>query len=252
MAESVGNSELVFDNIREEIVIGLGGTSLDVELDEADVEKCIKDALRVYNRNRPGRAHKTLPIVQGTKRYELDPETHKGIQGVVDVQFVEKTNFTGDPFDPFYYNSVGITPQGDTFGEYEQRRQYIETARKIGSVEPDWNSRVEDGRVVLYIDIRAPYHCMYAYTFHYTFNMDETTGLLRIPSGDVDWFMQYATALAKQIVGRKRSKFGGVMVPDGATAETDGSALKDEARDELTKLMEEIKKRRRPLIPEIE
>jgi hypothetical protein len=252
MPESVGNTELAFDNIKEEILVGLGGTSLDVELDEADVEKCIKDTVRIYNRNRPGRGHKSLSVVSEQKRYELAAADHKGIQGVVAVGFVEKTNFTGDPFDPFYYNALGLTPQGDTFGEYDQRRQSIEMYRRIGSVEPEWSARVENGIVVLYIDIASPYHCMYTYTFHYTPDTDAATGLLMIPSSDVDWFMRHTTALAKQIVGRKRSKFGGILIPDGGSAETDGRELKDEAKEELTLLLEEIKKRRRPLIPEIE
>lgn len=252
MPESVGNSDLTFDNIRDEMMVELGGTSLDVELDEADVEKCIKDTIRVYNRHRPGRDHKKLDITTSTVRYELDPATHKGIQGVVRVDFVEKTNFTGDPFDPFYYNGLGLTPQGDTFGEYETKRQYIETARRIGSVEPEWEQRVEGGKVVLYIKIDAPYWCMYTYTFHFTPDVDPDTGMLKIPSGDVDWFMRYASACAKKIVGRKRSKFGGILIPDGATAETDGRDMKDEATQEFEKLLEEIKRRRRPLLPEIE
>jgi len=252
MPESIGNNELTFDNIRDEINTGLGGTSLDVELSEADVEKCIKDTIRLYNRNRPGREFKKLDITTTATRYELDPQTHKGIQGVVKVQFVEKTNFTGDPFDPFYYNGLGLTPQGDTFSEYDQKRQYIEMARRIGSVEPDWQQRVEDGKVVLYISINAPYWCMYTYTFHYTPDTDPVTGMLMVPGGDVEWFMRFATACAKDIVGRKRSKFGGILIPDGATAETDGRDMKEEAKEEFLALREEIKKRRRPLLPEIE
>lgn len=249
MPDSVGNTQLTYDNIREEIITDLGGSSVDVELEDADMEKVIKDTVRFYNQIRPGRGHDKLAITRDQKKYEI---SKPGIQGIVRVDFVEETNFTGDPFDPFYYNRMGLTPQGDTFAEYDQKRQYIEQARRIGSSEPEWQQRVEDGKVYLYISIDSPHFCQYAYTFLYTPDVNADTGMQKIPSGDVGWFLKYATALAKLILGRKRSKFGGILIPDGATADTDGRELKDEAKEELLKLEEELKKRRRPLLPEIE
>lgn len=250
MAESLGNDVLTLKNIKEEVETSLGVSALDVELEESDVEKIVKDAVRKYNRARPGRGHDKLPVTRDQKAYTIEKP---GIRGIVKVTFVEETNFTGDPFDPFYYNRMGLTPQGDTFAEYDQKRQYIEQARRVGSSEPEWQQRAEEqGKVTLYIDVDSPYFVSYEYTFHYTPDNAEGTGMQMIPDGDVDWIMGYATALAKQIVGRKRSKFGGIVLPGGTTGETDGREMIQEGRDDQKELEEKLDKRRRPLLPEIE
>lgn len=256
-AESLGNTVLTLKNIKEEIESSLGASGVDVELEESDVRKVVKDTIRRYNRARPGRGHAAIPITKDQKRYVIDYEG-SGIRGIVKVEFVEKTNFTGDPFDPFYYNRMGLTPQGDTFAEYDQKRQYIEQARRVGSSEPEWQQRVETNQqtgkqeVVLYIDIDAPFFCQLTYTYHYTPDDDSETGMQRIPDGDTDWIIEYATALAKMIVARKRAKYRGVILPGGTTADTDGTDLLQEGRDEKRELEERLSKRRRPLLPEIE
>ncbi len=256
MAESLGNDVLTPMNILEEIQLSLGYSSVDVEFAEADAMKVIKDALRQYNRARPGRGHAALPINSTQKRYVILTEG-KGIRGIVKVEFLEQTNIVGDPFDPFYYNRMGLTPQGDTFAEFDQKRQYIEQARRIGSVEPDWQQRVEmnaagEQEQVVYVDVASPYHCQLTYTFHYTPDNEQFTGMQMIPEGDVDWVIDYATALAKRIIGRKRNKYGGIVLPGGATGQTDGQELLQEGNEEMKELMETLKARRRPLLPEIE
>lgn len=256
-AESLGNTVLTHKNIKEEIETSLGVSGVEVELEDSDVTKVIRDTLRRYNRTRPGRGHAAIPVVQSQKRYVIDKEG-SGIRGIVKLDFVEKTNFTGDPFDPFYYNRMGLTPQGDTFAEYDQKRQYIEQARRIGGSEPDWQQRVEKNEdtgkqeLVLYVDVDSPYFCSITYTYHYTPDQNEHTGMQRIPDGDTDWIVEYATALAKMIVARKRGKYRGVILPGGTTADTDATDLLQEGRDEKRELEEQLARRRRPLLPEIE
>lgn len=51
------------------------------------------------------------------------------------------------------------------------------------------------------------------------------------------WLKRYATALVKYQWGENLSKFSGIALPGGVTL--DGSAMKQEAQDEITKLEEE-------------
>ena len=51
------------------------------------------------------------------------------------------------------------------------------------------------------------------------------------------WLKKYSTALVKYQWGENLSKFQGVELPGGITL--DGSAMKQEAQDEITRLEEE-------------
>lgn len=54
------------------------------------------------------------------------------------------------------------------------------------------------------------------------------------------WIRRYALALVKETLGQVRSKFGNIPIP-GDSVQLNGTALISEARDEQTKLKEELK-----------
>ena len=54
------------------------------------------------------------------------------------------------------------------------------------------------------------------------------------------WIRRFALALCKETLGQVRSKFGSVPVP-GQTVNLNGTALLSEAKDEQTKLRDELK-----------
>lgn len=254
-------------NVAEEVVTALGASGLDVELVEKDVERALRDALRLYNRNRPGRHTKALAVTSAQKRYIL-PQTAAGflgIQGVTDVETVTPRVTDGiDPFDPLsVIGPGGISTGIDTFGDYDQKLHYIEQARRIASSEFEWKFQWEPNPLgvpvnvlvpVLYVDVPAttPLLCSVTYTIHYTFNGVAITGLQNIPDGDTDWFIDWCTAFCKTILSRIRGKFKGITGPDGSDQPVDYDDLMTEGREELTRLREAITKRRRPLPPVLE
>lgn len=93
--------------------------------------------------------------------------------------------------------------------------------------------------------------CCYEYLWHVTPDENAVTGLGWIPDSDTDWIFDYTMARAKMILARKIGKFGGVPTPEGGTEATDAEQLRSEAREDLTRLIDDIKKRRRPLPPAI-
>ncbi len=98
----------------------------------------------------------------------------------------------------------------------------------------------------------AQYLCSYEYTWGVTPDDDAATGLPWIPEGDVDWIINYTCAHVKTILARiAGGKFAGIPSPDGGTLQTDSDNLRQEGRDDLKELADEIKRRRRPLPPEI-
>lgn len=252
-------------NVVEEVLTALGTSGVEVELTEKDIERGLRDALRTYNHNRPGRHKKALTVTSTQKRYVL-PTTAAGflgILGVVDVEFVRSRITDGiDPFDPLSVIGPGGIHTGvDTFGDYDQKLNYIEQARRIASSEPEWRFQWEPDPTaanvlvpVLYIDVpnvEAPLASV-EYTFGYTMDGVAITGLQNIPLGDTDWFIEWCTAFAKTILGQIRGKFKGITGPDGADQSVDYDELKTEGREDLTRLREAIVKRRRPLPPSIE
>lgn len=252
-------------NINEEVAIALGVSGVEVELTEQDIERAVRTALRLYNRSRPGQRKTAITLSANQKKYLLDPATDefKGIQGVLTVEHVRSRITDGiDPFDPLSVIGPGGIHTGiDTFADYDQKLQYIEQARRIASSEFEWTFQWEpdpaDSNILkpyLYADIPAtlPADTSLLYSFHYRPDGSEITGLQNIPDGDTDWFIDYVTAFAKTILGRIRGKFKGIPGPDGSDLSVDYDDLMTEGREDLKELTEEIKKRRRPLPPEIE
>lgn len=254
-------------NVGEEITVALGASGVEVELTEKDIERCLRDALRLYNRTRPGRRKQAIVVTSAQKRYPLDPASFVGIQGLVGFECVRERVTDGiDPFDPLSVIGPGGVHTGiDTFGDYDQKLYYIERARRISSSEVEWRFQWEPAQPgpavagepdvpVLYADlpVTTPQFCALEYTYHFTMDNAAHTGLQNIPDGDTDWFIDYATAFAKTILGQIRGKFKGLMGPDGSEQSVDYDELKTEGREDLKDLREAIKKRRRPLVPEIE
>jgi len=254
------NDALKPANLLDEVKALLGGSSVNVELTENDIKVAIRKALRVYNHWRPGQGGPVAVngVSSSVKRYRI---THPYLAGVTRVEFV-KSRSTGSSADPFYDESsnnaggVLIGSDGFTAGQLAQRYSYREDAARVMGAEPDWKYiPVSDGIGDIYIDIPAgvPYSVCYYFTYYFSEKFDEAVvGLKNIPIGDTDWFTSYVAAIAKQIVGQARSKFGGIPDSGGSSTEVAGTSLVEDGKAEIETLTEQIKRRRRPMAPEVD
>ena len=255
------NTELTLENIREETLTELGVSAVEVELVEKDIDKCLKDALRLYNRVRPKRIRAVLTTTSAQKKYRID-NIVPDLLGVVHVEFIRQQNVFGDPFDPFFNDRTGLTVTGDTYGEFDQKLHYIEEARRIGSTEPEWHAQWEtivtdpstdppttEEQYFIYANTSIPVDTGFIATPKFLLT---DKSMQTIPEGDVDWILAYVSARAKQILGKIRGKFKGITGPEGENTEIDYDEMKEEGVTEETELKEEINKRRRPLLPVIE
>lgn len=249
------NTRLTPSKIVEHVKRRLGASGCNgvtLETDDEDVKSCLEEAVGEYNRLRPQHADATLPVSAEVKRH--GPITHKGVVGITRLDFVRESIHTGDidPFDP-YSHTHGITMgHGETYGSYAQQLQFQEEARHVTSSEPEWHTQWErDNALYVYIDIPpgADYLCSYTYTWHITPDNDTDTGMQFVPNGDVNWILQFVTALIKQILAKIRGKFHGVTGPDGSTEDVDYSELAEEGRTDQEKLLEELKVRPVPIPP---
>jgi hypothetical protein len=236
-------------SIIEETRTALGSSALDVELVDADIKKALKDAVRAYNHARPRRSRAVLPVTVTQKRYVLN---HVGLKGVTTVQFVQPRDVSGaqvDPFDSMTYRT-GNPATPSPYGDREMVLGYIEYARTVNSSDPDWHGQWEGAEYALYVNIsQSGMICGYEYTWHVQPTDDANNGLRFIDASDEDWIMDYTLARAKSTLGRIRGKFTGITNPDGSTESVDYQELQQEAREDMQRLEEALKKRRRPLPP---
>jgi len=248
------NTDLTLVNIQEEVELELGGSGTEVELEEKDYKLAIRRAIRIYNRNRPQHAMVVLNASSSQKKY--GPISHPGLRGISKVEFVRTDELYFAPFGIVYYlDSYGLFLNGDTWGALDMRLQYREMVERIAGVEPEWYAQQEGDDYYLYVDIGADdtYDVCYEYTFGVTPDNATATGMQHIPEGDVDWVMSYVVAVCKTILGNIRGKHaGGVVGPDGSAVEVKSSTFVDEGKAEMEALMEEIRSRRKPLLPLLE
>lgn len=246
------NTRLTVANIRQEVSTLLGGQSINIELGEADINKCILDAIQLYNRNVPRRNEAALSVSASQSKYLI---TQPNLIGVVQVKFVgsgiqfgASTEF-GPPFSNVSPTGLGIA--GATFGEVNLAVGYAKEAAQIASAEPEWQGYWEGSNYYLYIYVPTvqPINCSYTFDWGVTSDNDATTGMQNIPDSDVDWVLDYAAARAKRILARILGKFGGIPNVSGGEDPTDADALREEAKEDETRLKEEIERRRRPLPP---
>ena len=252
--------------VRDEVKIRLGGSRIEVELDEKDVRTSLGVALREYSRHVPGAVWAKLPATTSTKKYRID-NLIPGLKGVTRVTFVTQAAAASAAFDPFSgtYSLLGGAISGEeTIGDLDQRIQYLEDASKVISAEPEWHAQWEQietptgsgkyqSQYFIYVDLqRATYSVAYRATFGWTDDVTKRNGMLHIPEGDVDAILNFVTARSKAIVARVLGKFGGITNSDGGQDPTDAAELRTEAAAEEAAAIAEFKLRRSAMAPEIE
>lgn len=244
------NTDLTLASIRAYVRTKLGGSSIDVELADGDIDVCLQDSVRAYNRVRPRKAHKALTVTPSVKKYKVD-DAHVGFIGVSNVQMIRDRSNIPNPFDPMTQNVAQVfTGSTDsTIGQVGQALTYFKDAENIASAETEWSAQQEDDGYYLYIDVvREGYLVSMEYTWGVTPDDNSASGLKFIDSGDCDWIFKYTLAGSKAILGRMLGKFGGIPGAEG-NEEVDAADLKAQADAEIEKLEEVLKLRRRPLPP---
>lgn len=259
------NTDLALEPLTEEVQSMLGKSSVEVELALDDMKVLAKRSLRMFNRYLPYRGRFELAITSAQKKYRID--NHAGLtgltlKGVTSVDFIQRVSepATVDPFDPFYASLIGPNTGDATYGDIMQQKMFAEDAQRIISAENEWHAQWErialspgpgwEDQYFLYID--SPRPNTRAGVFFIAAYPDSDEGRLMIPDAEVDLFVNWCLAEAKEILGRARGKFGGIPNPEGSNDETDWSQLLQESTTDKEKLEAEFRARKRPYLPVIE
>jgi hypothetical protein len=174
-----------------------------------------------------------LYVISGQNEYLL-PED---VDVVLDVAFpshrfdLSTVHYPWFGYDEAIPYNTFFTPQsGGLYSSYSQTLQYVEMAKRIISAELEWHQ--EGQRLVLTPTQKPSGPLLYWYKPH-------TVLIEQLSERDHDLIKRFALALAKNYVGRVRSKYESFPTAQGSSS-MDGSTLLQESQAEMEQLEQEI------------
>jgi hypothetical protein len=227
----------VFEYVR----LRLGGDMVSVELDPAHYEMAYKKAVATYrarSQNAEEESYSFMTLEEDTQEYIL-PQEITTVRQIFRRTIGSTGQSAGNQFEPFEagYLNTYLLKVGRTGGllSYELYAQYQElTARMFGGyINYTFNPVTK--KLVL---VRRPQNTGEQILL-WTFNMKPEVYLLsdyRISN----WIRDYTYSMSKYTLGEARSKFGTIAGPQGGS-QLNGSDLKNEAKEEMDKLIEDLK-----------
>jgi hypothetical protein len=237
-------------DLKKMVSSNLGGNDIDVELHDDDYAESLGYAVRELNRWRPQHGLAALTTYSpSVKKYVI---TAPSLIGILDVQGVDDSALQCNPCDPFWPYPYGsaFAYRSEGYGEQMQMVHNRQTGELVDGYDLDWDTgNSAPGVVELFVNGgRSGTKVSYRYTWGITPDDDVLTGVGKIPQGDINWVADLAQARGRQILGRKLRKYGGINMPDGVE-QLDGAELVTEGREDERRLIEDIKRRRRPVLP---
>lgn len=229
MAHQLMNEE----KMKEWILRRLGAPLLKVELAACNLDDSIEESRRWFAAKKGFKKRTTINIIDNVVEYPL-PD---------DVDTVTDFVVAASPFDialvyfPFNlfegqipYNVFAAPSTLGLYSTFTQALQHIEVAKRVLSIEPEW--RQEDRKLLVFPTRKTSSVALIEYkTNSYT--------LEQMNERDHDLLKRYALMIAKETLGRVRSKYGEYPTAQGTTS-LDGDKLLEEAQRDKEALEEEI------------
>lgn len=222
------------DDFYNEIMMKLGGSIVDVELDVCDYEIAFKSAKRVFiqkGHNNYRRQFLKMDIKKGQRIYDIPEEVFSAVKVIKQ----NNTWSTEDLFSMTAYNEMftrgtsGAVMDRADFLSYEMTLQQLERWQRYSAY--DANFEFDEFRHTI--------------TFHQlpksntTWLLDCYVNLEDEEYMQIDWIIRMTVALSKQILGAAYRKIGQVAGPDGSVQLPYGEIIQ-EGKEEEARLIEEI------------
>ena len=233
------------EQVRQNVLLALGGNLQDLQLDQESVDFAINRALLKYRQrssNAVEEAYTFLTIQPDINEYTLPSETIEvrklmrrriGTGGTADSSYQGGIEY--DPFDLAFTNLYLL--QANTMGgllTFNLYNEYLNTASKMfgGDMDFTWNAVTKKLQI-----IRAPRAFEEVLMWVYMYRPEE---LLFIDPYAGMWLLDCSIAYAKHILGEAREKYQSLAGPQGGIS-LNGSQLKAEAVAELLLLEDQLK-----------
>ncbi len=211
------------ENIKKYISTMLGGSKLNIELDEQDFKEIIQHALEVL---RPRYSGVRYIQVDGTNS-PIDLSSHNIIEV---IQIYEGQDTGVNQLQSQMFLNPGVFVFNSDFKDnYIQYLTYTKLASAYQTVQnATW--KYDNVHKLLYLNKKRPQVLKALVELRAVTDIEETCQWFA-------WFKDYCLALAKICVGRMRSKYK----LSNAQYELDGDVILNEGIQERDKLEEELK-----------
>ena len=224
------------DGLQDWILRRLGAPQLLVELDQGQLDICFDEAMRWFAAKKGVVRTGTLQLQAGVSMYKLPEE----VGHVTGMAVVEPTPNLNLAFSPGYflpeqqipYNALGFPTSGGILSAYLQSSQYIDTGRRVLGLDPDFEYDPSSRMLRVSPIPRAASAAQYTYKSR-AFTLDQLAEI------DHDLVKRRALAIAKEILGRIRSKRDAHPGAQGSVR-LDGEVLLKEAAEEKEALDAEV------------
>lgn len=240
--------EAVREEIADYVLAMLGAPMVRIELDRQQLSIAVDEALKRYENGcgKSNYAYSHFTTIPGINRYEL-----KGDIGIINNVFfsggmncygadiavatsVEATDiidFAGANIPGMGYGGYGSyntsTPFQASLGEWHLMQSYSKMFSRVSSMETTWEI-ASGNSIMLYPSPRSARNV----GVHYLQRKKDW------PEA-ASWMKDYALALAKEMLGRVRSKYDRYVSPGGGVT-LDGASLLAEAREDKTSLSDSL------------
>jgi len=228
----------LFNNLR----LRLGGDIIDLELDPQHYEAAYNYTIKLYRQaaqNANIESYTLLTIIKNIDTYTL-PAEFINVRAIFRRTVGLETGPSSTSFDPFSsailntyllnYNYTGGMATYDFYAGYVElaARMFggyvtytFNPVTKVLKMVRDFKGTGE--RVLIWADVQRP-----------------ELELLLDPGAGV-WIGNMILAVLKGIIGEAREKYGSIAGPGGGTT-LNGTAMKNESKEEMNRLMDELRK----------
>ena len=230
------------DNIADYVFDRLGSGIVDVELDKKHIDTAINRALQRYRQraqNSVEESYLVLSINKEQSDYVL-PQEVITVKQVFRRGIGSITGTTASQFEPFasgYLNTyMLVAGRVGGLASYDMFTQYQELAMRMfgGFINFTWNQVTKTISLIRKFPVGG--EDVILWTYNYKPEITLLSDYLIQP-----WIQDYALAVSKDIIGQAREKFSTIAGPQGGT-QLNGASLKAEAKEEMERLEEELKK----------
>lgn len=207
----------------EEIAFQLGGSVLDLEIAN-DLPRCVNKAFREVKRYITTPAYMTLPWNSNNGGNKINLKDKK-VYSIINV-------LRPNSYNSLSVNSLDVFGLAQSYSAVTNLDAYMNRMlrlQQMNSISTDldfvWNAHTKD----LYVTMNPPYtnQITIAYVPDYQ-SVEEITEVYW-----VDIILKLATAYAKQVLGRVRSKY----TLNSAQYNLDGETLLAEAKEEIAEVI---------------
>lgn len=220
----------------DEVIATIGGTLVDVELEESDLLICFKKAKRTFQQkghNSYRRQFLPIDVVKGQTTYTVPDEIDTIVKFIMPGSGVSFSS--DDAFAIIGYNSMfdnfmfGGNCNGFDQLTYEMYLQKIESLRRMTVTETQFQFDKFSKTVTL---LRPP-------KANEKWFMECYANLTDDEYAKIDWIIRWTVAEAKHMLGMAYRKFQNLPGPTGEVS-LSGSEYLQESQQEKEQLLEDI------------